>query len=430
MHLPVQQTGGIVPGPFGMPKTVRVGIAASIEALDPRAGAGGPTALVLGQIFEPADALLQPLRAEDEDGAHFSAAVCPGVRFSDGTLLTAEIAARSLRGAPALAGRATIDVHDDRLWFHLAAPNPRFALTLARGACAIVLETGRQLHGTGPFLFDQHPNLRLLQLSPSIRLVRNPYYRSTTAIQEVRFTVFPPDADGVPRKLLHALRQESIDLTTAAAPVATHPGELATLVQPGNSTALLFFNTTRRPTSSIDVRRGIAAALDRRELASVCYGRGAEPFAATSVLPPSMNGAAPHPASDRDTVRAEVGARLTLLVPSSSRPFLPNPSAVASAIQSQLAHAGVSVTVLEARNDDEYHAALHNRTFDLALGGIIAETPDPADLLESLRTTWGPEDQIPWTPLVHGHTTVVYARHLHNVTVTPDGFLPLSTLKF
>lgn len=411
-----------------MPKTLRIGIAGSIEALDPRAGVTGATALILGQIFEPAAALLEPLRAEDEAGMLFSAAVCPKVRFSDGTLLTAEIAVRSLQ--PALAGKATIDVRDDRAWFRLAAPNPRFDLTLARGACAIVLETGQQLHGTGPFMFDQRPNLRLLHLSPAIRLVRNPYYRSVTTIQEVRFAVIPPDADGVPRKLLHALRQERIDLTTAMAPVATHPGELATLVQPGNSTAMLFFNTARHPTSSVDVRRGIAAALDRRELASVCYGRGAEAFAATSVLPPSMQDAPPLPAPDRNDLRAEVGARLTLLVPSSPRPYLPKPSAVASAIQSQLAHAGVSVTVLEARNDDEYHAALHNRTFDLALGGLIAETPDPADLLESLRTLWGAADQIPWTPLVYGHSTVVYAPHLRNVAVAPDGFLSLADLKF
>lgn len=428
MYLSVQQTGGIASRPFGMPKTLRVGIAASIEALDPRAGVSGTTALVLGQIFEPAAAVLQPLRAEDEAGLLFSAAVCPGVRFSDGTLLTADLAARSLQ--PVLTAKAAVDAHDDRLWFRLAEPNPRFALTLAHSTCAIVLETGRQLHGTGPFLFDQHPNLRLLQLSPSIRLVRNPYYRSVTAIQELRFCVFPPDADGVPRKLIHALRQESIDLTTATAPVATHPGELTTLIRPGNSTALLFFNTTRRPTSSIDVRRGIAAALDRRELAAVCYGRGADAFVATTVLPPSMTAEVTLPSWDRGTVRAEVGARLTLLVPSSPAPYLPKPSAVASAIQSQLAHAGVSVAVLEARNDDEYHAALHNRTFDLALGGIIATTPDPADLLESLRTPWGAEDQIPWTPLVHGHATVVHAPHLHNIAVAPDGFLPLADIKF
>ncbi len=428
MHLSVQQTGGVVPSPWGMPKTLRVGIAASIESLDPRAEATGTTALVLGQIFEPAAALFAPLRAEDDAGTLFSAAVCPEARFSDGTLLTPEIAARSLQ--PVLAGKATIDVRGNRIWFRLTAPNPRFALTLARGACAIVLERTQQLHGTGPFMFDQRPNLRLLQLSPAIRLVRNPYYRSVTTIQELRFAVFPPDADGVPRKLLHALRQESIDLTTAMAPVATHPGELTTLVHPGNSTALLFFNTTRPPTSSVDVRRGIAAALDRRELASVCYGRGADAFIATSVLPPSMQDAAPVPARDRNDLRAEVGARLTLLVPSSPRPYLPKPSAVASAIQSQLAHAGVSVAVLEARNDDEYHAALHNRTFDLALGGCTAATPNPADFLDALRAVWGAEDQIPWTPLVYGHSTVVYAPHLRNVAVAPDGFLSLADLKF
>ena len=424
MYVYVQQTDGIPPGVLGLTKMLRVGIASSIEALDPRAASGGETALVLGQIFETPSALFESLRAEDDAGLFFSAAVPSEVRFSDGTLLTAELAARSLRDTPALAGKALIEVRGNRVWFRLTAPDPRFDLTLARHVCAIVLERGSQLHGTGPFMFDHRPNLRLLQLSPSIRLVRNPYYRSVAAIQELRFAVIPPDADGVPRKLLHALRQESIDLTTAVDPSAPSAG-LASVVQPGSSTALLLFNTGRRPASSAEVRRGIAAALDRHQLAFACYDRNPGAFAAGNVLPPSLGGGGTPPSPSLDEAKrllAGVSARLTLLVPRSPRPYLPKPVAVANAIQGQLAHAGIPVAILEARNDDEYTAALDNRTFDLALGGCIAETP--ADFLEAVRSLG--DDP---TPLIYGHTTVLHAPHLGNIAIAPDGFLPLADVK-
>jgi len=194
----------------------------------------------------------------------------------------------SLRGAKALAGKATIDAHDGRVWFHLSAPNPRFAMMLARAACAIVLDRGNQLHGTGPFVFDQRPSLCLLQLSPSIRLVRNPYHRAMTAIQEIRFTIVPSDADGVPRKLLHALRQEWIDLTTALDPSTSQAARTASIMKVGNSTAMLFFNTARRPMNDLRLRRGIAAALDRHAIATACCERNAASFVASSVLPLSM----------------------------------------------------------------------------------------------------------------------------------------------
>lgn len=424
MYVSVHQADGMAPGIAGMAKTLRVGIASSIETLDPRAASGGATALVLGQIFETPATLFDPLRAEDDAGLLFSAAVRSEVRFSDGTLLSAEIAARSLRDTRALAGRVAVEVRGNRIWFRLTAPDPRFDLTLARHACAIVLERGPQLHGTGPFMFDHRPSLRLLQLSPSIRLVRNPYYRSLTAIQEIRFAVIPPDADGAPRKLLHALRQESIDLTTAVDPNVPLTG-LASVIQPGSSTAVLLFNTGRRPASSVEVRRGIAAALDRQQLAFACYHRNAGAFAAGQVLPPPLGGGGTPAPRDLDEARrllAGVGSRLTLLVSPSPRPWLPKPVAAASAIQGQLAQAGVSVAILEARNDDEYTAALGNHTFDLALAGCMAETP--ADFLEAVRSLG--DD---CTPLLYGHTTVLHAPHLGNISVSPAGFLCLGDVK-
>lgn len=403
MHVSLHSTGGSLPGALRLPKTLRVGLPGPIEALDPRAGAHGSTAMVLAQIFETPSVLFEPLRAEDAAHTLFSAAVQPEVRFSEGTLLTAELAARSLRGTRALAENAAVEVRGNRLWFRLPAPDPQFAALLARHACAIVLDKGTQLHGTGPFMFDQRPSLRMLELSPSVRLVRNPYYRGLTAIQEVRFSVIPPDADGVPRKLLYALRQESLDLATSIDPAAMRAPGLASIVQPGDSTAILFFNGTRRPTSSSDVRRGISAALDRRELAFACYDRNPDDFVPTGVPP----------LRDLDEARRllrGMGSRLTLLAPPALRPNLPRPATLASTIQGQLAQAGVGVIVLEARNHDEYHAALQNGTFDLALS---------SDAVSS---------GMPFTPLVRGYATALYTRHVRNVAIDRDGVLAIASV--
>src|SRR5215212_9734343 len=96
-------------------RRVRVGILSSIGKLDPREAVDNISGMILGQIFETPytiaagqtnvrPGLFEPLRAEGR--LQFSAAVREAVKFSDGTPLTAEIAARSLRGAKILASKA------------------------------------------------------------------------------------------------------------------------------------------------------------------------------------------------------------------------------------------------------------------------------------------------------------------------------------
>ena len=202
-------------------KTVRVGVGSALSKLDPRESADHVSSLVLAQIFETpyvateggsgaVPCLFESLKLESVDGLQYSAAVRPGIRFSEGTPLTADIAARALRSASVLAKRATVEVRGDRVWFTLAARNPRFELTLAQSGCSLVLDKGLQFHGTGPFMFEQRPNLRLLQNATSIRLVRNPQFQGHALVDEVEFVVLPADADGTPRKMMDGSRLFSL----------------------------------------------------------------------------------------------------------------------------------------------------------------------------------------------------------------------------
>jgi ABC-type transport system substrate-binding protein len=468
-------------------KTVRVGVVSSISKLDPRDSADHVSSLVLAQIFETpyvtdgtgsgaSPCLFEPLKQESLDGLHYSAAVRPGIRFSDGTALTADIAARALRGAGVLAKRVTVEVRGDRIWFTLAARNPRFELTLAQSGCAIVLDKGLQFHGTGPFMFEQRPNLRLLQTATSIRLVRNPQYRGQSLVDEVEFVVLQADADGSPRKIVEALRQGEIDLTTSlpVSDLSVHQlTGFSPVVKPANSTAMLFLNCERRLLRETSIRRGIAAAIDVHEIASKSYDRNPMAFVAGSVLPPSMSRPTPPPTADsREAARlieaaGGRGTKLTLAVPWAPRPYLPRPMAAAEIIRRQLSAAGIELSIVETKSSDDFMATLATGRFDLALAGWIADTTDPADYYEALlwsrsigdengsnNSRWNDpgtdtalarfrvqpseenrrqienivRDEAPLVPLIYGQSTVIHARRLRNVTISPTGILPLNEI--
>ena len=463
-----------------------MGILSSINKLDPREAVESVSWLVLSQIFEtPYGAvanqsgavplLFQPLRSEDGNGSLFSASLRPGVSFSDGTPLTPELAARSLRGSSVLAHQVTIDVRGERIWFKLNTPNPRFELTLTHSGCAIVLDKGMQVHGTGPYMFDGRPNLKLLQTASKIRLVRNPHSRVEAILNEVEFVVLPAEVDGAPRRMVEALRDGTIEITTAltVGDIAAHQlTGVAPVMLPGNSTAMLYFNTERRLLSKSEARRGIAYSLDLHEISMRCNDRNPAAFVASNVLPPSMGRMPVASAESRTEAQRLIdasglrGTKLTLLVPWAPRPYLLKPLPVAQTIQSQLAKVGITVTLTETRNSDEFFDALNGGRFDMALAGWIADTPDPADFYEALlwskylgdnhanNSRWNhpPTDEalvrfrgeptdrnraeiqriltteMPFFPLVYGHATVLHSRKVRNVSISPVGGLPLASL--
>jgi len=464
-------------------KVVRVGVLSSMSKLDPREAVDNISGLVLGQIFEAPYSiasgatavrpqLFEPLR--HEGGLQYSAAVRPGIRFPDGTALTADLAAKSLRGAKVLASKASVTVKDGRIVFTLREPNPRFDLTLTQGNTAIVLEKDGQLLGTGAFMFEQRPNMRQLQAAKTIRVVRNPEYHGRTAVDELQFVVLPADDRGHPGLLVEALRRGEVDVTTALtmADLTTHGlTGLAPSMQPGNSTGILFFNTERRPLASAQVRRGIATAIDVHELATRSFDKNPAAFVAPNLLPPMMGRATGIPTTDRTAAKKLLDAsgsrpsRLSLLVPWAPRPYMPKPLPVAQAIQAQLAAVGITVDLRETKTGDEFFAELVAGNYELALAGWIADTPDPADYFEALlwskmcegenhsnhsrwknaamdaalaRFRMDPSDEnkrelhrmiaeeAPLLPLIYGQSVVLHSRKLRNVTITATGVMSLS----
>lgn len=142
-------------------KALHIGVLSALGTLDPRDAGDTITGLILGQIYEMPFSMVAsggveptlfdgPLR-KDMEGSRpvYSAAVRPGVRFSDGTELTAEIAAASLSKAFALRGRASVSVRDGRVVFTMTGPSPRFENVLSQWNTGLVLErSGVLRHGT------------------------------------------------------------------------------------------------------------------------------------------------------------------------------------------------------------------------------------------------------------------------------------------
>lgn len=464
-------------------KIVRVGVLSAISKLDPREAVDNISGMVLGQIFEApytisgAEAqvrpqVFEPLRPEGR--LQYSAAIRPGVKFSDGTPLTAEVAARSLRGAKVLANKATVEAKGGRVWFTLTTPNPRFDLTLTQGNTAIVLDRGTQFLGTGAFMFEQRPNLRLLQSAKSFRLVRNPHHSGNSGVDEVEFRVCPAAEDGTPRALLDALRQGEVDLTTALTMADVSGNQIQGIApspQPGNSTGILFFNCERRILSNATVRRGISLAIDLHELAARSFDKNPAAFVAPNLLPPMMGRGSGVPSMNRDEARRLLDAsgakpgRLSLLVPWAPRPYMPKPLPLAQAVQRQLAEVGIAVELRETRTSEEFFGDLVRGSYDLALAGWIADTPDPADFFEALlwskmcegdnhsnHSRWKSpimdaalarfredpteahkreihqlvREEAPLVPLIYGQSVVVHSRKMRNVSASATGVLTLS----
>jgi ABC-type transport system substrate-binding protein len=141
--------------------------------------------------------------------------------------------------------------------------------------------------------------------------------------------------------------------------------------------------------------------------------------------------------------------------------------AAAEAVRSQLAAVGIDVSIVETKSSDDFMATLAGGRFDLGLAGWIADTTDPADFYEALlwsrsigdengsnNSRWNDpptddalarfrvqpteenrqriesivRDEAPLIPLIYGQSTVIHARKLRNVTISPIGILPLNDI--
>jgi peptide/nickel transport system substrate-binding protein len=463
-------------------KTLRIGVLSSLGSMDPRQAGDTITALILEQIFEtpytvtPSGTIEPWLFSEklrqDRSGSEpiYSAPVRPGIVFSDGTPLTAELAARSLANTKALFGRARVSAENGRVVFTLSGPSPRFENVLTQWNTAIVLESKGTLLGTGPYVLPAGATMQQTKQDGVTRLVRNPRYWGQAHVDELRFAIYPAETDGTPLKLIEAAKRNEIDITlnlSANEMLKYAITGYQAMQQPSNSTSILYFNSEKQPTRDAALRRALQQAIDTTAIAQINYERNHLAFTAADIIPPLMGHAVGMIARrDRELLRAfpSKPSRLTLVVPWAPRPYILKPIPTAQEIVRQLAAYGVTVEPIVTKSAEDFFSTLARGEYDMALAGWVADNPDPAEFYESLLSSaqvstrdqylsnlarWrtkemdaalvtfraGPtpgnrqaitdmiEREAILVPLVYGASTAIRTRKVKNVHISPAGHL-------
>ena len=489
---------------------LRVGHAADVVTLDPWNAADAGSLLATRQVFEtlvahePSGTRVEPRLATrwetSADGRTWTFTLRDAIRFHDGTPFDAAAVAfnfdrardaahpaRGRRGVFALfAARWTVD--GEPLLLKVAAPDPRtvvftlrtafgpFLADLANPAFAIASPRSMQgdpdgwmlggsaaAAGTGPFRFAPGSWQRDGQLV----LERNPAYWQTDErggalpyLDRVTFRVVPDPAQRVAE-----LRAGTLDVVRDLPPheLATVRGSpnLGLLARPPQSVVYLGLSPVRAPLDQLDVRRAVAAAVNRQALAQAAYSGDGR--AASQLIPPGLLGhddsvvefqrydeaAAKRLLADAGVAR---GFETELSYPAPLRPDEPDMRKVAEAIAADLARVGIKVhlratdaTRADAREQEEQRAPMY-------LGERSAATADPDELLvawwdpqarallhqarvapaESKRAelykqvTKMLQQQVPRIPLFHPTRPLAASRKVHGLVPHSSGSEPFT----
>lgn len=386
-------------------KSIRIGILSAIGSLDPRQAGDTITAIILEQVFEspytvlPSGEIEPWLFAEklrmDRPGERpvYSAAVRPGIVFSDGTPLTAALAAASLAKTKAIRGRATVTSSGDRVIFTMSGPSPRFENVLTQWNTALVLEQRGALLGTGPYVLEAGTTIQSMKQSGAAHLLRNERYWGQAHIDDLVFTVHPAEPDGTPLALIDAARRGEIDISLNLSVNEVTRYNLAgyqPMQQPSNSTSILYFNSERPPLTDVNLRRALRHAIDTTPIAEINYERNHLAFTAGDIIPPLMGKAigVVEP-RDKELLRRYPNrpAVLTLVVPWTPRPYILKPLLSAQEIVRQLSAYGIRVELIVTTSSEHFFSTLARGEYDMALAGWVADNPDPAEFYESLLSS-------------------------------------------
>ena len=296
------------------------------------------------------------------DGLIWTFTLREDVTFSDGTPLTASIAAHSLslaRSGP-YSGRFSCvsAIHadeDGRLIITLNRPN--YGLPALLDIPIVLSESDRPL-GTGPYV-----------LSGERLMVRNDWWQGVT-MPYPSIDLLPLSG---PEQLRSAFDEQTLSLlntdpTSTAA--AGFTGVYDTVEYDTTSLVYLGFNTDRRPLQSAEVRTAVSAALDRSTLVSAAWSGHARAATlpihpASSLHDPSLSLSLSGDLRPLERLGLD-GTTLSLIVCSDNAAKL----TAARFIARQLGKTGITVQV-RALGWNDYLSALNAGQFDLYLGESV-----------------------------------------------------------
>ena len=392
-----------LPGLPGLPaRTLRIGIRSRLGTTDPSLVKDSDTHMGLEPVFEtpfagvagneePVPVLFsESLRAES-NGLVLSAAVRPGITFSDGTPCTAEAISASLQRVLDLKARAKVQARGERVEFTLRTADPHFSALLTQPSYGIVLPVGGKLLGTGSFLGPEALDGGDPTQTDHVILRANPRAREKPKVDAVILDVYT-DTEALLAAVIAGEVHITYGLTSAHLPLLRGAPVYPKVLE-GTSTGILFVNTERPALRDVRIRRAICAAPSRADVARALFGPLGLSFAAKGLLPPFLGpetalGVLDGSPGEAAKLLAEPGVQppqsLELLLTWAAKAYLPDPPAAAKVIAEQLQAVGIPVKVVVPRDRSDYRSRQARGAYDLLLGGWIADTREPADFLDSL----------------------------------------------
>ena len=405
--------------------------ASDAQRLDPADVDDGESVNTLSQILEGLvrfrDGTLEiepclAVRLPDisADGLTYTFTLREGVRFHDGTPLTAEAAAWSfLRqmhadhpGRPPGAifeywSSLYQDIADVRatgpltLEIRLHQPNAALLASLAIFPAHLLSPDSpagdalqRHPVGTGPYKFSSwSPNQAIVLEANADYWDHEHAPRFRRLVQKV-----------VPENSVRLLELKAGNIHGLD---GIQPAELKALAgdprftvyrDAGLNVGYLVFNLQHARYQDPEVRLAFALAIDRRQLATVALDDAGIP--AEYPIPPGFLGypksvdPIPHdPARARKILvrHAEAFARpVRLFVMNAARPYMPDPPKATSLIRSQLEAVGLRVEVV-ARDFKTHLDTLRHYEFDCAIIGWVGDNGDPDNFLSPFFGSWATE---------------------------------------
>lgn len=375
------------------------------------------TLLETDSTGQPMPALAEKWHVSD-DGKEWTLTIREGVKFHDGSELTADIAAQSLNAARTKAGilrGARIEAITSKgrdVTIHLTEPFAPLSALLAHSSTSILAagafdEKGnvKEIIGTGPY--------RLTLIEPPQRLAAERFDNYWGPKPSIEKTTYLGAGRGETRALM--AQSGGADLVFQLDPPSiariSRSKDVSVLLGPVPRAVVLAVNSGSGVTESVEVRRALSLAIHREGIAAAVLR--APETAATQLFADNVQ--AWHdknlpsltydPQASRDLLKAQGwtpgtdgilqkdGTRLTLKLQTfADRPELP---LIATAMQAQLREVGVGVEVA-VENASAIPAAYNDGSLQLALfSRNYALVPDPLVTLVSDFGNGGRE----WGPL-------------------------------
>jgi peptide/nickel transport system substrate-binding protein len=293
-------------------------------------------------------------------------------------------------------------VDDSTIQFTLSQPNAAFLLNIAIFSNAIYKPAGftaapdkfgtpdsiKNLIGTGPFMFNEWVK------DDHVTLVKNPNWWGDPSTLKIDRAIIRAVKDNSQRYLAtkagecSGMEFPSTDDATAAAKEAN----LQVLKRPSLNIAYLAYNQNIKPFDKLEVRQAVAYAINKQAIIDALYaGQG---IAATQFLPPTMdvNGVGvwnkdipnvccdAQKAKDLLTKAGVTNLTFDLWYMPVSRPYYPDPKAIATAYASDLAKAGITAN-LKTEDWGQYKTDALAGKFAVWLLGWTGDNGDPDNFL-------------------------------------------------